>query len=144
MIQAKELRIGDYLQSETEAWGSSRSKLTYIKVESINNDGINISTGYDGCIEHEYSFDVFLGKPPEGIPLTPEILEKCGFVKTLSGSYTIMDEDCWLTTIIGGYNYSKCYSSNTGEFFEVGQVKYLHQLQNLYFALTGEELNIQL
>lgn len=65
------------------------------------------------------------------IPLTPEILEACGSLSP----YVIS-------------KYSKEYYSL---FFDsvaacnvVGEVelKSLHQLQNLYFALTGEELMI--
>ena len=79
------------------------------------------------------------------IPLTPEILEKAGFVQH--------HDDCSLQPI-----YIKKIFGNTpfvwGVYPEVlgsgivindaMQLQSLHQLQNLYFALTGEELNIQL
>lgn len=66
----------------------------------------------------------------EGIPLTPEILEKCGFVQTSAATFG--------NGIIGIY-------FGEGEYFyNHGKGKYLHQLQNLYFALTGEELNCPL
>lgn len=128
MIKKEELRIGNKVNYHNDS-----TLFTVIEIDTLGIRVVNEEQ------ETWIEYDCF-----SPIPLTPEILEKCGFVKTLSGSYTIMDEDCWLTTIIGGYIYSKCYSSNTGEFFEVGQVKYLHQLQNLYFALTGIELTIKL
>jgi hypothetical protein len=74
------------------------------------------------------------------IPLTPEILVKCGFeldegryLKPVGSNISIaFRDDIYLT-----------YDSDCASFDEeLG--KYLHQLQNLYFALTGEELTINL
>lgn len=77
----------------------------------------------------------------EPIPLEPEILVKCGFEQDKLGY---------------SYNNSKFsiyyhHANNTGKY--TGAWKqwlfgepfyYLHQLQNLYFALTNEELIITL
>jgi hypothetical protein len=68
------------------------------------------------------------------IPLTEEILLKCGFQKKYK-SYEKND----FTFIDGGYDkfaYKLAILAKTPKF--------LHQLQNLYFALTGEELQINL
>lgn len=84
------------------------------------------------------------------IPLTPEILLKVGFDYDDINS----DEYCdW-------YEYSYSYERNGElyhehlpfqmfkgeshielEYFDT-EIKYLHQLQNLVFALTGTELNV--
>lgn len=75
------------------------------------------------------------------IPTTPEILEKSGFVKDNNSHYggylipisdvenirIIKDESGWHWPI---YGYRKA------------NVHFLHQLQNLYFSLVGEELNV--
>jgi hypothetical protein len=74
------------------------------------------------------------------IPLTPDILERCGFEKGA-----------------GNPNYHKLHPPFFGVISEIDgafriggldylgrDVKYLHQLQNLYFALTGEELECNL
>lgn len=61
------------------------------------------------------------------IPLTPELLENFGFV--LGARIEILVEQGEHLTrriILDGYDN--------------GGLKYLHQLQNMYFALTGEEL----
>lgn len=83
----------------------------------------------------------------EPIPLTSEILEKAGFVSSFSG-------DDFHTGILwrvknteylyceDGYFVDNC--GYYGHYCDIGDVKYLHQLQNLYFALTGEELPIEL
>lgn len=59
------------------------------------------------------------------IPLTPEILEKAGFgIKEPSGTFA------WKFSPAGDVLNVSC--------------QYVHQLQNLYFALTGNELNVEL
>lgn len=75
----------------------------------------------------------------KGIPLTSEILEKSGFVNIEKGG--------WLSRMPNGIVKYRI----TGTFYEVmigeiifSHIKHLHQLQNLYFALTGEELKIEL
>ena len=77
---------------------------------------------------------------PEPIPLTPEILEKAGFTnedKLHAGANTWWKE--------GMGEYLSFYYDGFLKYELTGRsVKYLHQLQNLYFALTGEELEIKL
>jgi hypothetical protein len=79
------------------------------------------------------------------IPLTADTILKCGF-KLLPETETlfyIKFEDLELTiNIVNGKWYIE------DEFSQIHRrnhpIKYLHQLQNLYFALTGEELKINL
>ena len=84
------------------------------------------------------------------IPLTPEILEKCGFVR---GTETLGFKNWYI-------NYCGFVLSNAPDDMEspkdfylkqdidkphyICYVKCLHQLQNLYYALTGTELTITL
>jgi hypothetical protein len=87
------------------------------------------------------------------IPLTDEILRDwCGFSVNEDGfpcaEFAKSDK---------GYSLSSFdISSRDGMFFlwvptedqwyssELTEIKYLHQLQNLYFAITGEELTINI
>jgi hypothetical protein len=65
------------------------------------------------------------------IPLTPEILEKCDwndYKKFCINSYFKIDE-------VGHLYYC-------GDFTGIN-IEHLHQLQNLYFALTGKELTFK-
>ena len=73
------------------------------------------------------------------IPLTPEILEKCGFVIDYQGDYMISFNG--RVYYYGNGFIMKDFSIKT----KLNQfpIQYLHQLQNLYFALTGEELNFK-
>jgi hypothetical protein len=69
------------------------------------------------------------------VKLTEEILLKCGFN---------FNNENRLEWIKGSFNLEK---KEEEFYFEVyshyNEVKYLHQLQNLYFALTGQELTYE-
>lgn len=130
MIQANELRMGILIEKDNvmykflslEQNHASTSQYRMYFVETL-----------DGKLGKYYSSHF---KP---IPLTPEILEKCGFEIT---GQTEHPNNIWtkygeeskfeLEQIIHFFLYdNKCFGT---------QVNYLHQLQNLYFALAGEEL----
>lgn len=75
----------------------------------------------------------------EPIPLTEEILFKCGFEKTIVNTMikAWLNFSFYLTIRDDGELF---YEWNGGNI----QVKYLHQLQNLYFSLVGKELEVEL
>lgn len=79
----------------------------------------------------------------EPIPLTEEWLVKFGFYQEKEGNFNLdVIEDVGL--------YSRIYD-NPFMFFldvdsgviELNHIKHVHQLQNLYHALTGKELTIK-
>lgn len=72
----------------------------------------------------------------DGIPLTPELLKRCGFEKGINNPDYHDLRFFVLTKIEEGYRLRNCD-------YPGRDIKYLHQLQNLYFALTGEELTIK-
>ena len=116
-MKANELRIGNLIYSK----GLLEYRKVHYGMLSLNNDRFN---------------ELY-----EPIPLTPEILEKAGFVKGLSSAiHRRQDYQMERFGII-------CICNSENQFFVNGRLvvlKYVHQLQNLYFALTGEELNIEL
>jgi hypothetical protein len=63
------------------------------------------------------------------IALTPERLERCGFTFDLFAGY---------------YVYELPNKPQGIDSIKVGSGVYLHQLQNLYFAITGEEIQIKM
>lgn len=76
------------------------------------------------------------------IPLTEEWILKFGFVKTIDAyfynDYCIEDIHNGVTWVISEFDHL------TNEFTAFGRcINYVHQLQNLYFALTGEELTFK-
>lgn len=74
-----------------------------------------------------------------GIPLTPDVLHKAGFDDSLTKGELILYLDQGFIV----YDGKECFFEIDGD--RIGkEIKYLHQLQNLYFALTGEELKIDL
>jgi hypothetical protein len=72
--------------------------------------------------------------PFEGVLITPEILEKAGFENWDKNKYA---NDVMCLTLNG---HGFLYLANQRHV----NLFYLHQLQNLYFALTGEELTLDL
>jgi hypothetical protein len=111
-IQAKELRIGNYYNLHTS--GSDEwGVITPEDIVDLANDPLD---------------DYF--KP---IPLTEEWFNKLGF----EDEYCISHKDEYfnLTEVKDGYCFTADLYHHTGI-----PIKYVHQLQNLYFALTGKEL----
>ena len=133
MIQVNELRIGNLLRDKV-------SKTELKVIELTEKDIVTY-------VIDRSKFPLKSGWGLEPIPLTSEILLKCGFeltdVKTHSDNRPLTkmfykktllvqhhDNGLW-SFIIMGYNIVRPEMS-----------QFLHQLQNLYFALTGEELTI--
>lgn len=132
-MEAKELRVGNVLLFQ-----GSKGKLF-----GINN------YGFIQYSEENTIFNCSIDEI-EPIKLTEEILLKCGFEKT-----TYITRGIEIEIVCYRLNNIVVYILN--DFFEIeiitadGQFnlyksfkKHLHQLQNLYFALTNEELNIEL
>lgn len=104
-----------------------------------------VTTKVSGAIIDYIECEIILATP---IPLTEEWLLKFGF--KLAGDFT---NTRVLNVVKHAYDCSEIrYSPNEGllRFSNGGikgstiipYVKHVHQLQNLYFALTGEELTL--
>jgi hypothetical protein len=114
-MKTNELRIGNFIYAK--------------EIETIKAIGIENYIWFD----KERNLSVELCEP---IPLTEEWLEKNGFErKGLNGYLTIF------TPCGKGLVFKDNYFIFAGVTIET-PIKYIHQLQNLYFALTGEELTI--
>ena len=121
-MKATELRIGNWVEIQ-----GLQSKVILVDVEE--------------CIcENEYCEDFENNKITQNlqpIPLTEEWLDKfgsdsVGCIKLPTGSTLQITMNKYGCVIWNG---------NLSEFVELGDCKHVHQLQNLYFVLTGEELN---
>lgn len=123
-VKASELRIGNFIEAQGKI----------ILVESIHEKGLNVYStveyGHTSVIEPDISLS-----EANPIPLTPEILEKCGFGQSESIHFhgQLRGENHKGVAVVVRY---------IKDFMIFPQ--YLHQLQNLYFALTGTELEIKL
>ena len=113
-MKATELRIGNYVN--------------YIfKTLSIDAPEYKIKNGAD--IQLHQSNNLY--KP---IPLTEQWLKDFGFIK----NFVENDEGRY-----DDYEFNEFHIHGLGDdifIFLTRRIKYVHRLQNLYFALTGEEL----
>lgn len=137
-MEVKELRLGNYVE-----W----LKDSPFVVKKICDDG-NITIGVIG----DDNSSVKLNQSVKPIPLTEEWLLRAGFVKTEYEPTFQIDEDEKVPCV----EYSKQHGlmnimdwgngfilSNSFSFKLRVTIVYVHQLQNLYFALTGEELQFK-
>lgn len=79
----------------------------------------------------------------EPIPITEEWLLKFGFEKKITQTSFINlvhfeNKNCWIYLIKDGFEFELITGNERHNLCKT--YKYVHQLQNLYFALTGEEL----
>lgn len=119
MIKANELRIGNWVR---DTW---------------QDDQINNIIELNAL---EFSVRVCKGNcnKLEPIPLTPEVLKACGCTQGEDKEMWRNSQGVWLTQ-----------RHNTDMFFVIGfrfghYIKYLHEYQNVVYAFTGEELEINM
>ncbi len=134
MIKANELRIGNLLQGEP------------LSIPRLNmyHDGVTAITGYGiSLIESESITSL------NAIPLTDDWLLRFGFVNSQADEDDNWNEGFWSKAYdrslpgvaIGYILQDKVYECEINAELII-QIKHVHQLQNLYFALTGKELKI--
>ena len=143
MIDIKELRIGNYVLAFNINYNANEVRRVFkINDKSASLEQLEICI-VDGqlrkiTIDKDGRF-VFIANPCVEscmipIPITEKILLKCGFKKKPWGSTTVyyqnkIEIDAHFCLYGVDYNI---------------QLKSLHQLQNLYFTLTGKELKVNL
>lgn len=123
MIKANELRIGNLVNY----WRSGRCVEQI--VDNITQFGINFEDSDPNSVDYFESLT--------GIPLTPEILLKAGainngnvfFIGKLKFTYEINELSQFVR-----FHYSG----------KVTYLQYLHELQNLYYAICRNEIDITL
>lgn len=157
-MKINELRIGNFVTLENDVWNEYSSMTMRItKIDSETDDMFPDSTGSAELLPENgiytfAQFDEFI-KP---IPLTEEWLLKFGFDGNNAlggcGEIEISTNGNFRTALLGGLSnngvrcqiYTEKIPNPYNEIFNQCsiplQIKYVHQLQNLYFALTGEEL----
>lgn len=114
-MKASELRLGNWVEQPNDG---------VTRVTAVLNDlQIKTETGY-------------VDKYCMPIPLTEEWLLKFGFDETIVEGYPLYQSNKGF--IVEYYVDESVFLILD---FEV-RVKHVHQLQNLYFALTGEELEL--
>lgn len=124
-MKANELRIGNLVQVDG----------AIVKVDSIHtSEQYNTARTENGRL---YSFVLDCVEP---IPLTDDWLVKFGFIEKDKWFYKEGFCIGYLTTE-DNLQIEYCIAGHGG--WKVLELKSVHQLQNLYFALTGEELTLK-
>lgn len=126
-MRVEELRIGNLL----------RDKFSKTELKVIELTEENIIT----YVIDRSMFPLKDGWGIEPIPLTEEWLLKFGFEAQEESFHLkdfsielIGDDGRWCAYIYDEYHAIEC---------PLSLIKHVHQLQNLYFALTGEELTLK-
>ena len=125
-MKATELRIGNYV---------------------YHTDAGEIQVNKTDIAEYEICYETLI----EPIPLAEEWLQKFGFIENIKDvpyqpSYSI---NIRLTIFYlrpsykGGYYWGFMNDGKDCELNDVLNIKYVHELQNLYFVLTNQELEIK-
>lgn len=128
MMNNSELRIGNLITYESDI----------VEVSGISRSG---------CIDYNkngYDYGGWTSNEYQPIPLTEEWLVKFGLKET-------KDQDVLRVNYVNyhkgtdTFNYCIAYYFDDQGYVDniFKEVKYVHQLQNLYFALTNEELNYE-
>jgi hypothetical protein len=135
-LKANDLRIGNYITSGVN--GIFRDDLMFIgKVLEIGNEEREFEQIYCEC---EESFEWFFKGNYFGIPLTEKWLLKFGFEWSILHQAHYLNGFDFVIDICEHYSRVIKYRRN-GEV--ITRIEYVHQLQNLYIAITGEELTIK-
>lgn len=137
MTQANELRIGNLVQAIGR---DGYCEVTGIRKQEVK-DGWYYSVVVNDEKENHLLPDHLLP-----IPLTPDILEKCGFPEIKNDilpywQWKDKDGNCIEWHDDGSVLVAKVGECNHGFNMDKNPVTSLHQLQNLYYSLTGQELN---
>ena len=136
-MKATELRIGNLVYVS-----DNLTNLIFQEITPINIHNLMHLTGWDKSpVDIEF----------EAIPLTEEFLLKFGFKNIDKGgndyiTYTDPNHDYYLQLDVRRKDNKYLILDNSFDdlrAFSMVDIEYVHQLQNLYFALTGNELKYE-
>lgn len=139
-MKANELRIGNLIMytNEKDLNRALRGTVLCVDIDTLM------------YVENNSRADFY-----EPIPITPEILEKCGFWYKpggISGADMWQGMGFWYRVkelpnqeflLRGDFSRKKPIALKLVGWFN-SNIEYIHQLQNLYFSMTGEELEVKL
>lgn len=133
MIKSQDLRINNWVHANTPV----------MQVKEIYEHSVGLYM--PGSESDNFNYPV---EQLQGIPLTPLILEKCGFTKSSNGPY--FDK----YRLPNGYRIAHCVENTNTDAegrpyhtkgFYCGatdrEIKYLHRLQNLIYEICDYEIN---
>jgi hypothetical protein len=127
-MEANELRIGnklhrDELDINTGKWHQMVIDVSYHDIHNLVNGHQMMKGAY------------------EGIALTEDWLTRAGFEKEYENDFMYVWRGVIFYFRMSDMSLRRDYKQKTKS--SVIEIKYVHQLQNLYFALTGQELQFK-
>ena len=152
-MKAQELRIGNLVNVPNKE--QSPFRIDYFDENKVYQNQGFYNTEFGLVPYHPLTWDISDCAP---IPLTPEILKKCGFYqlphRTIQNSWMFnLSRDRVLSVACVGTPNEMVFLTEEVppevksiivlRNFDYDGKTHLHQLQNLYYALTGEELNFK-
>lgn len=120
MIKPNELRLGNLFYAAKDGY-----RLT-VKIKGIKKEEVNTAL-----------FEVSI-KDLQGIPLTAEWLDKFGLARTRENIYRLHNSRFEIHLFPKEGEHLVSFNG-----YNLVWIKYVHQLQNLVFDLTGEELSVR-
>lgn len=143
MIEITDIRTGNYVYQIV--WG------TIEKVEAVVVDPTGDPELSELVIENKHgNQEAFLLDEFFPVAILPDLVERMGFVRslhvypdgsTIKGWQAVSNDRFLLTRDLVTW-YLEDISMDVPRYINK-ELSYLHELQNLYFALTGEELTLR-
>lgn len=139
MIKANEIVKGRFFNVPIK--DQSPFRIDCIEYLSVGNGKVGMYPNIDGKVRedvHPLTWEIQDLSP---IPLSPEWLERLGFLN-IAGSFRkdgLYKMEFVFYVKEGILRYQ---TKGSGFSIELEHIQYVHQLQNLYFAFTGEELTL--
>lgn len=137
-MKPEELRIGNYVTINNEKSYSGLKGIPFkvVGIHKLEKYSIQLSNNE----YYEYNQFIEFIQP---IKLNEELLLKCGLKKVLGGigwdKFIKDGVELSFAPLVGG-GYIPVYRFNNDYI----KIRFLHQLQNLFYALTQKELEIKL
>lgn len=145
MIQANQLRIGNLVGHQDSDYTSDEDEIHFTgRIAEIGERTVVVSDALTTGTRLAYQELI-------SIPLTEEWLERMGFKKAEDSP-----GDDWYEINIGAFTLQVTilseivfchitdFNGQSVLFRKFLGFRYVHQLQNMYFALAGQELNVKL
>ena len=127
-MEAKELRIGNYVRSKTCGVLKVEQIENFTSINDVNGKFLDLDYWTNSCVP---------------IPLDCELLVLFGF--EYAGNLfdcNLYKKDKYVVSVIKGEFKFSLKEDPKSKYVHLKEIKHAHQLQNLYFALTGEELTL--
>ena len=131
-MKTNELRIGNFVKDNIFIY-----KVASVDFHSIYGEIDNVFNYKDAAVEDTYKSGYYNLQIEniEPVLLTEEWLLKFDWFSIDEGRYTFRDIEYYTISNEGSLYFMGNYTCT--------DIKYVHQLQNLYFAMTDNELTIK-